>query len=118
MAKVRITGAGEPDVVGVYEPRDPTKVPAGFAATCQKMFWDPKDTWIQLSDQKRPWFEMDNGSYIYWNKSDGRWWIDGPSGAGVYIAASKDELPPTTGWRALQGSKAPLPTLKIEEIIG
>eukprot|EP00954_Amorphochlora_amoebiformis_P023509 1360482-Amorphochlora_amoeboformis.AAC.2 len=104
------------------------------------MFWEPKEMWEELSDQKRLWFEagqcryiassvkinvfnkiLENGSYIYWNKSDGRWWIDGPSGAGVYIVADKvahlgrGEFPPSDGWKALQGSRKPLPTVEVGE---
>ena len=33
--------------------------------------------------QATAWFESENGSYIYRNTGDGRWWIDGPSGAGT-----------------------------------
>ena len=48
-------------------------IPDGFTATCVKMSWDAAGMWKRLSDGKRPWFERDNGSYIYWNQSDGCW---------------------------------------------
>mmetsp|Transcript_22209 Transcript_22209/g.31009 ORF Transcript_22209/g.31009 Transcript_22209/m.31009 type:complete len:123 (-) Transcript_22209:96-464(-) len=114
LPSVLVTGAGESQVNLLFKARKPADVPAGFAATCKKMMWDPKSTWMELSDQKRLWFEAENGSYIYWNQSDGRWWLDGPSGAGLYIVENSDELPPSTGWRALRGVRAPLPSLKIE----
>eukprot|EP00957_Ditylum_brightwellii_P017557 1322699-Ditylum_brightwellii.AAC.1 len=52
--------------------------------------------WKRLSDGERPWFESENKSYIYWNRGDGKWWMDGPSGSCVYIVKSNDRLPPPT----------------------
>ena len=49
-------------------------------------------------------------AYIYWNKSNGVWWIDEPSGNGVYIAKAPSWAPPQTGWKAL-GPFGPLPSL-------
>ena len=69
----------------------------------------------RLSDGKRPWFESDNESYVYWNRADGKWWIDEPSGAGKYIVFSDGELPPARGWAALPGAEMPLPTVEIVE---
>ncbi|GAB5365521.1 hypothetical protein AAMO2058_001065400 [Amorphochlora amoebiformis] len=112
---VTVKNAGVAAVNGVFLAQNPLSIPKGFASTCQKMFWEPKEMWEELSDQKRLWFEAENGSYIYWNKSDGRWWIDGPSGAGVYIVADKGEFPPSDGWKALQGSRKPLPTVEVGE---
>mmetsp|Transcript_35054 Transcript_35054/g.49021 ORF Transcript_35054/g.49021 Transcript_35054/m.49021 type:complete len:215 (+) Transcript_35054:132-776(+) len=113
MPTLEVSKAGEVDVNGQYKAKDPKEVPSGFAATCNKMMWDPSSTWNELSDQKKLWFEAENGSYIYWNRSDGRWWMDGPSGAGLYIVKNSNDLPPTSGWQALRGSKAPLPEIKL-----
>eukprot|EP00965_Chrysotila_dentata_P261845 6214379-Pleurochrysis_carterae.AAC.1 len=63
---------------------------------------------------RRAWFEAESGAYIYWNRSDGNWWIDEPSGAGAYIAQSDQQLPPTEGWKPLPGTKLPLPTVELE----
>eukprot|EP00568_Trieres_chinensis_P005716 CAMPEP_0183293266 /NCGR_PEP_ID=MMETSP0160_2-20130417/2016_1 /TAXON_ID=2839 ORGANISM="Odontella Sinensis, Strain Grunow 1884" /NCGR_SAMPLE_ID=MMETSP0160_2 /ASSEMBLY_ACC=CAM_ASM_000250 /LENGTH=160 /DNA_ID=CAMNT_0025454353 /DNA_START=13 /DNA_END=495 /DNA_ORIENTATION=+ len=108
-SSIVVRGAGETSVNGVYAPRDPTRVPAGFARTCDEMGWHPRDTWRRLSNGDRPWFESSNESYIYWNCGDRRWWIDAPSGAGVYIVPSEKSLPPKSGWVALPGAKSPVP---------
>jgi len=90
------------EVNGAYAIRAPNVIPAGFTATCEQMNWPHEEMWKKLSDGRRAWFESDNGSYIYWNKSDGCWWIDGPSGAGVYIQRNAGELPPLDGkWEPL-----------------
>merc|ERR1712203_1109783 len=112
---VRVVAAGVPSVVGVYLARDArVKLPAGFAKVCEEMHWHTHSMWKQLADQEKPWFEADNGSYIYRNVQDGKGWIDEPSGGGVYIAASAEQLPPTHGWHALEGSgRAPLPQVEV-----
>ena len=71
--------------------------------------------WRKLSDGRRPWFESDNGSYIYWNRSDGCWWIDGPTGAGVYIQKRDSEVPPVDGeWKPLNTEASlALPVLRL-----
>jgi len=111
MARVVVVeGAGSVDVNGKYAERDPRKVPAGFRLTCEKMLWDPEQTWKELTTGTTPWFESDNDSYIYLNR-DGRWWIDDPSGAGVYIAKhdGASETPPTSGYVPLSGGELPVP---------
>lgn len=42
--------------------------------------------WKQLSHQSRPLYqdEAENESCVHWNRGEGKWWIDGHSGAGVY----------------------------------
>ena len=49
-------------------------------------------------------------AYIYWNKSNGVWWIDEPSGNGVYIAKAPSHAPPQNGWKPL-GPFGPMPSL-------
>ena len=49
-------------------------------------------------------------AYIYWNKSNGVWWIDEPSGNGVYIAKAPSHAPPQNGWKPL-GPFGPVPSL-------
>lgn len=85
--------------------------------------------WRRLSNGQSPWFEKaDDHCYIYYNRGDGNWWIDGPDGLGVYVAALSvagvtDEgsgidwaalLPPVEGWEALTGGKEPCPMVEIE----
>ena len=46
--------------------------------------------WTKLNGDSSIWFaHSQNESYIYWNKGDQKWWIDGPLEAGVYIAKIK-----------------------------
>jgi hypothetical protein len=110
---VLIRGAGEASTNGLFTARSPTVVPNGFARTCDEMGWPSEPTWKKLSDAARPWYEHENEAYIYWNRNDGRWWIDVPSGAGAYIAASSAVDPPSSGWKALPGMKAPMPVVTV-----
>ena len=112
---ILVRGSGETAVNGLFAPRDPSTIPAGFRRTCVEMNWPTDVMWKKLSDGKRPWFESDNESYVYWNRADGKWWIDEPSGAGKYIVFNDGELPPATGWSALPGALMPLPTVEIVE---
>lgn len=112
---IRINSAGVPSVVGSYVQRKPDVIPEGFALVCRNMRWDPKKTWSTLSDLRRPWFEAENGAYVYWNTNDRQWWIDEPDGGGVYVAKDEGELPPSKGWQALPNGKAPLPTVSVEK---
>lgn len=115
MLSVRVSSAGSTLVNGAYQQRNAVIVPRGFAKVCEEMGWPTAGMWEKLSDMKRPWYEASNGAYMYWNQSDRQWWIDEPSGAGVYVALSDDESPPTRGWRALPGGRQPLPELVIEK---
>ena len=109
MAKIVISGAGESVVNGEYTQRDSKIIPKGFAATCDTMGWESEAMWQRLADDTKPWFEHENGSYIYRNKGDGKWWIDEPSGKGVYIVSSTAALPPPRGWEALSTGRMPCP---------
>ena len=103
-------------VVGSYGQRDVNKIPHGFGKVCKQMGWPVEVTWTRLCDQALPWFEHENGSYIYRNTADGQWWIDAPSGGGVYVVQSTASLPPRDGWKALPDyGKQPLPQLEIVE---
>jgi hypothetical protein len=46
-----------------------------------------------MDAQVTPWWEADNDSYIYFNRGDGQWWLDGPDGK-VCIHASLDGCTP------------------------
>ena len=113
-ATVRVVAAGVASVVGSYAQRSPKKsIPDGFAAVCTQQRWSIEATWKQLCDFDAPYFEHENGSYMYRNIADGQWWIDEPNGGGVYVALSQDKLPPSTGWKALSDGKSPLPQIEI-----
>jgi len=110
--QLRVDAAGVQEVNGVYMVRDSTVIPLGFSFTCAENGWDPEKMWEQLNGRGR-WFEALNGAYIYWNQGDGQWWIDEPNGKGVYVAPALAKAPPTSGWRLLQGARAPLPTVEL-----
>ena len=111
-ARVEGRDAGEPDVNGEYKPRNAAEIPRGFAATCAASNWAPVATWHELSEAGRTWFESANGSYFYWNRGDGRWWLDGPSGAGLYAALDRGKVPPQTGWTGVTRSvRSPMPVV-------
>ena len=113
---VRIVAAGVPSVVGSFVAKSPTaEIPKGFAAVCESMRWPTAESWRSLADQQKTWFLHENGAYIYRNTRDGQWWIDEPSGGGVYVAKSDSDLPPTEGWVLLpQAGKRPLPQLEVK----
>lgn len=112
---VMVAGASIQEVNGAYRAREPHTIPAGFTATCVQMQWHPEEMWTKLSDGRRAWYENENGSYIYWNRSDGCWWIDSPSGAGVYIQKRSCQVPPVDGvWEPLSApAAAALPQLRL-----
>jgi hypothetical protein len=110
---ISVSGSGHADVNQKYNERDPTVIPNGFDVTCQQMGWDTKKMWRQLSDQRTAWFEAPNGSYIYWNQGDGKWWIDAPDGAGVYIVKAPNTMPPSSGWIPLKPSYNPAPIVAV-----
>ena len=103
VVKLNVLGSKEtPAINGDYLPRDPDDIPSGFASVCQKQGWDTESTWARLNGvaPADAWYaHADNDSYIYWNKGDGKWWIDGPDGNGVWIADGPSHAPPAHGWR-------------------
>lgn len=116
MKSLSVQFAGFDLVNGIYNAQPPESIPKGFDRTCQEMNWDTEQLWQHLSDQKRPWFmHTDNDSYIYWNKGDGKWWIDGPTGAGAYIVRNDGWSPPRDGWYALSHKYNPVPTVEMSK---
>lgn len=71
-----------PEVAGTYMARGADDVPAGFARVCSQHGWDDRRTWGELNGgEGGRWFQHEqHDGYIYHNKSDGEWWIDGPDG--------------------------------------
>lgn len=112
---VRVAAAGVSSVNGAYAARRPASVPAGFAKVCRQQGWAIEDTWQRLSDLQRPWFEADNGAYMYYNRADGQWWIDEPEGSGVYVARSDTAVPPLAGWKPLEPASGALPSLSVHD---
>ena len=87
MERVRQGSKEVPAINGDYFPKSPEEIPSGFAAVCQSQGWDTNDMWTKLNGVNPKmdiWFaHSENESYVYWNKNDENWWIDGPDGNGV-----------------------------------
>lgn len=84
--------------------------------------WSTASTWSKLN-RGTLWWEHDNGSYIYLNNSDRKWWIDGPEGYGLYIAPEQAgsmlrdiALPPLQGWSLLSAAAYPAPILEVQDV--
>ncbi|KAL3827384.1 hypothetical protein ACHAXA_003118 [Cyclostephanos tholiformis] len=99
---------GAPEVGGEYHPRSPVDIPKGFAAVCEAQGWDILSTWARLNGvdpRADTWFaHSTNDSYIYHNKIDGKWWIDGPDGKGVWVVDGPTHAPPSHGWTHMKKS--------------
>lgn len=116
--KIKVTGAGVPSANGIFLPQLANVIPKGFAKVCEDNAWNVESTWTSLTDLSTPWYLKEDGAYIYYNKGDGKWWIDAPQGHGLYIAKTEQqgkETPPAQGWTVLSNEYAPVPTLKFEE---
>ena len=103
VVKLNVMGSAEvPAINGDYYPKSPAEIPSGFASVCDQQGWNTQDTWAKLNGMdptKDAWFaHADNESYIYWNRNDSRWWVDGPDGNGVWIAEGPSHAPPAHGW--------------------
>lgn len=79
-----VSNSGFEPVNGRYVTCDPSEIPRGFAKVCHENSWSVEDTWKNLTDGRTPWFLHENGSFIYWNRNDNKWWMDGPLGHGIY----------------------------------
>eukprot|EP00746_Dinoflagellata_sp_MGD_P150101 gnl/MRDRNA2_/MRDRNA2_82031_c0_seq1.p1 gnl/MRDRNA2_/MRDRNA2_82031_c0~~gnl/MRDRNA2_/MRDRNA2_82031_c0_seq1.p1 ORF type:complete len:332 (-),score=80.22 gnl/MRDRNA2_/MRDRNA2_82031_c0_seq1:130-1125(-) len=111
--QLQVAGSGVDAVNQVYREKNPKYIPVGFSLTCAEMKWDSEQMWQRLSNQQSPWYEADNGSYIYWNTNDGQWWIDAPDGRGVYVVKASPASVPAQGWQLLQGAKPPAPRVQM-----
>ena len=115
---ISVFSATHPEIVGRYTQRDGSgsDIPTGFAEVCEQNSWDTASTWQRLNGgENGAWFgHEENASYIYFNKLDGMWWIDGPDGLGVYKAEAPSWAPPggSIRWQALDGGTH-RPTLAI-----
>jgi hypothetical protein len=113
LTKIVVAGSGVAEVNGEYGAVSAAQVPRGFAAVCEKQRWSTSAMWAQLN-AGQPWYSAPNGAYIYYNAQDRHWWIDAPSGAGVFKARAPAHAPPQLGWRPLGaagGEETVLPLL-------
>mmetsp|Transcript_54106 Transcript_54106/g.131312 ORF Transcript_54106/g.131312 Transcript_54106/m.131312 type:complete len:187 (+) Transcript_54106:169-729(+) len=89
---VRVSNAGVQILNGTYKPRPYNTIPQAFADVCHQMKWDPQRTWTQLAAPTCQWFlHNDNASYIYLH-NDGRFWMDDPNGAGIYVCDASNAV--------------------------
>eukprot|EP00501_MAST-03F_sp_TOSAG23-6_P002612 GSMAST32.ASY1.ANO1.2753.1 assembled CDS len=110
VSSITIFTASYPAIIGKYSRRDGrTEIPKGFVSVCHENQWNPSTTWKKLNGgENLTWFaHEDNDSYIYFNKSDGCWWIDGPDGLGAYKAKGPAYAPPCgqIRWDGLKGNE-------------
>lgn len=117
VTKIVVYSEVEPAVAGTYTRRPASEIPEGFRDVCVDNGWDVDATWRKLNGggEDGAWFKKDaDTSYIYFNKSDQNWWIDGPDGLGVYKGPGPDWAPMgmSTAWRAIDGGSH-APTLAI-----
>ena len=78
MLAVEVKGAGFEAVNGVHYSVSTgiANIPVGFVKTCDENGWYSSKMWEKLYDKTTPWFaHNENDSYMYRNRSDGRWWI-------------------------------------------
>lgn len=76
----------------------------------------PGHSHTPTAHEPRP--QAPNEAYMYWNRGDGKWWIDVPDGAGAYIAQSDALDPPADGWQTLPGKRAPVPAVLVVAAAG
>lgn len=112
-----VRGSGVASVNTDYSWAPSTLIPKGFALVCNQNNWNVESTWKRLNGE-RDWLKATtNEAYVYFNSADRHWWIDEPGGLGVFVVpdnpTSPNELPPTTGWKALSTSYEPLPQIKL-----
>lgn len=99
---LQLINAGATAVNGKYTTMSHKIIPEGFQKVCESQGWNTQQMWIRLNGDKQ-WYKHDeNESYVYFNESDGMWWIDGPDGYGVYIAKAPKHAPPAHGWKLIK----------------
>lgn len=119
---IKVINAGVANSNGIYKIQSPDIIPKGFSKVCKKMLWNDVIMWEQLSDLKSPWYLKDDDAYIYYNKTDKKYWLDAPEGHGLYTAFVGDAntnndgngnaLPPTKGFESLSDQYGNAPTLE------
>lgn len=115
MTHIIVENAGEAAVNGKYFAKEATNIPQSFGAVCDQNGWPTNETWNSLNG-KNAWFSHDdegNDSYVYYNKSDGKWWLDGPDGLGRYTHDhGVPHAVPAHGWTSLHGETTKMPQIR------
>lgn len=92
---------------GKYLATSGTEIPTGFQKVCDQGGWNAESMWLKLNGSSKKWYkhadsEKGNDSSIYYNAGTKKWWIDGPSGYGVFLS-NPTTLPhaacPVGGWK-------------------
>jgi len=105
VTKLTVIGSKQvPAVNGDYFPKTAESIPTGFTSVCDAQGWSSNDMWNKLNGDSIWFAHSQNESYIYWNKEDQKWWIDGPDGNGVWIVPGPSHAPPAHGWYSMTGS--------------
>lgn len=114
VVKVNVMGSEiVSEVNGDYAPKNHTAIPSGFSQVCQNQGWDTTSMWAKLNGVSVWFAHSENESYIYWNKNDRKWWIDGPNGNGVWIVEGPSHAPPAHGWmHVLKGATRGVPMVR------
>ena len=101
----------------LYAPRDAKRIPSGFVRMCAKIGgYAPGPLWESTTNGLTPWFEnTGDGTYIYYNAYESKWFLENSSGAGLYLASPDDSLllPPTRGWVSVQGKREGAPRISF-----
>ena len=113
VTKLTVMGSKQvPAVNGDYLPMSAESIPTGFASVCDAQGWVTKEMWEKLNGNSTWFAHSQNESYIYWNKGDQKWWVDGPDGNGVWIVPGLSHAPPAHGWSSIStGSTKSSPTI-------
>jgi len=116
MTHIIVESAGESAVDGKYLAKKAKEIPTSFGTVCEQNNWNTNDMWNKLNGGN-DWFKHEdqtNDSYVYFNKSDGKWWIDGPDGLGRYIYGdgAVPHAVPSYGWTSLQGETGRMPQVR------
>jgi hypothetical protein len=107
LTSIKVFNSGVASANGLFLPQPPSTIPQGFAKVCVKSRWDTNQMWEQLTDLRTTWYLKDDDAYIYFNRGDGKWWLDAPEGHGLYVTQAKVEdgkvadVPPAGGWQSL-----------------
>ena len=99
-----VSNAGFQSVNGNYHQIRHEVIPTGFAKVCNEQGWNSSEMWSKLNGLNVWYQHKENDSYIYFNNSDQKWWIDGPDGLGVYIISGTPDNPPKEGWKLIQNN--------------
>jgi len=108
---VEVIGAGSTQVNGWYRRREAAECPP---VTYGRNRQHRRERWID-NLEGLPWYEKDDGCYIYWHSNCKKWWCRDADGNLRYSAVSDTALPPHAGWRVdcWRYSVSPAPTLRV-----